>query len=164
MFLPRITLGKPASAAAPLAKVHERAKEMLQEAQAPHAPPGLGDVSDPKGFSYLKRDLVRLLGILSSDSKTVQDRVRACGGVQIVMSLCVVDERNPCKCSDRSQYTARGAPVKYRVCSADCSTVNSISVPWECSMLDVYVSADFVPCRLTRTRYIRPEESASREQ
>lgn len=54
-------------------------------------------VSDPKGFAYLKRDLVRLLGILSSDRPAVQDRVRACGGIPVVLNLCVVDDRNPCE-------------------------------------------------------------------
>lgn len=50
-----------------------------------------------KGFSYVKRDLVRLLGISCAGEKAVQDRVRACGGIPVVMNLCVVDERNPCK-------------------------------------------------------------------
>lgn len=49
------------------------------------------------GFSYVKRDLVRLLGISCAGEKAVQDRVRACGGIPVVMNLCVVDERNPCK-------------------------------------------------------------------
>ena len=49
------------------------------------------------GFSYVKRDLVRLLGVLCAGEKVVQDRVRVCGGIPVVMNLCVVDERNPCK-------------------------------------------------------------------
>jgi ataxin-10 len=49
------------------------------------------------GFSYLKRDLVRLLGILCHETKEIQDRVRLCGGIEAVMNLCVVDERNPCE-------------------------------------------------------------------
>ncbi|KIP08818.1 hypothetical protein PHLGIDRAFT_68694, partial [Phlebiopsis gigantea 11061_1 CR5-6] len=73
LFLPRITLGKAHA-----------------QDTAGHARP-----SDPKGFSYLKRDLVRLLGILSSERRSVQDRVRVCGGIQVVMNLCVIDERNP---------------------------------------------------------------------
>lgn len=52
---------------------------------------------DPTGFSYLKRDLVRLLGILGHGTKAVQDRARLCGGIHVVMNLCVVDERNPCE-------------------------------------------------------------------
>ena len=51
---------------------------------------------DVPGFSYLKRDLVRLLGILCNEARAVQDRVRECGGIPVVMNLCVVDERNPC--------------------------------------------------------------------
>ncbi|KAF7964993.1 hypothetical protein HWV62_1166 [Athelia sp. TMB] len=54
-----------------------------------------GAATDPTGFSYLKRDLVRLLGILVHRNKEVQDRVRLCGGIPVVMNLCVVDERNP---------------------------------------------------------------------
>lgn len=49
-----------------------------------------------RGFAYLKRDLVRLLGILCSSDTSVQDRVRLCGGIPVVMNLCVVDDRNPC--------------------------------------------------------------------
>lgn len=71
LFLPRINFGKPV-------------------AQIPQ-----GAVADPTGFSYLKRDLVRLLGILCQGTKAVQDRVRLCGGIPVVMNLCVVDERNP---------------------------------------------------------------------
>ncbi|KAF8269834.1 spinocerebellar ataxia type 10 protein domain-containing protein [Lactarius quietus] len=47
------------------------------------------------GFSYLKRDLVRLLGILCYNNKAVQDRVRVCGGIPVVLNLCVIDDRNP---------------------------------------------------------------------
>ncbi|KAL0953516.1 hypothetical protein HGRIS_004740 [Hohenbuehelia grisea] len=53
------------------------------------------EVPDPTGFAYLKRDLVRLLGILCHGNRAVQDRVRVCGGIEVVMNLCVVDERNP---------------------------------------------------------------------
>ncbi|KIM82958.1 hypothetical protein PILCRDRAFT_69997 [Piloderma croceum F 1598] len=71
LFLPRINFGKPL-------------------AQIPR-----GAITDPTGFSYLKRDLVRLLGILCQGTREVQDRVRLCGGIPVVMNLCVVDERNP---------------------------------------------------------------------
>ncbi|KAI0084463.1 spinocerebellar ataxia type 10 protein domain-containing protein [Irpex rosettiformis] len=66
-FLPRIALGKV-------------------------APP---PAADPKGFSYLKRDLVRLLGILVADRPAVQDRTRNCGGIPVILNLCVMDDRNP---------------------------------------------------------------------
>lgn len=49
------------------------------------------------GFSYLKRDLVRLLGVLCYNNKAIQDRIRVCGGIPVVLNLCVIDDRNPCK-------------------------------------------------------------------
>ena len=51
-----------------------------------------------QAFAHVKRDLVRLLGILASQDRTVQDRVRECGGIPVVMNLCVVDDYNPCEC------------------------------------------------------------------
>jgi len=75
-FLPRINFGKPV---APPASITAPAAQQLAST----------------GFSYLKRDLVRLLGILCHERKAVQDSVRACGGLEIIMNLCVVDERNP---------------------------------------------------------------------
>ncbi|KAG2122107.1 spinocerebellar ataxia type 10 protein domain-containing protein [Suillus clintonianus] len=47
------------------------------------------------GFSYLKRDLVRLVGVLCHRDKTFQDRIRVCRGIPVIMNMCVVDERNP---------------------------------------------------------------------
>ncbi|KDQ61580.1 hypothetical protein JAAARDRAFT_31036 [Jaapia argillacea MUCL 33604] len=55
----------------------------------------LDETPDSTGFQYVKRDLVRLLGVLCHDNKTVQDRIRGCGGVPIMMNMCVMDERNP---------------------------------------------------------------------
>ncbi|KAJ7050514.1 spinocerebellar ataxia type 10 protein domain-containing protein [Mycena amicta] len=75
VFLPRINFGKPVTDAG-------RAQ-----------PSNVGDGST--GFNYLKRDLVRLLGILCHENKAVQDRARRCGSIEAVMNLCVVDERNP---------------------------------------------------------------------
>ncbi|KAK0467260.1 spinocerebellar ataxia type 10 protein domain-containing protein [Desarmillaria tabescens] len=75
-FLPRINFGKPV------------------QTQTGQAPTPLSNASDT-GFFYLKRDLVRLLGILCHEQKAVQDRVRQCGGIEVVMNLCVIDERNP---------------------------------------------------------------------
>ncbi|SJL03760.1 uncharacterized protein ARMOST_07117 [Armillaria ostoyae] len=77
-FLPRINFGKPVQNSG---------------SDGPGTTP-LSNVSDT-GFFYLKRDLVRLLGILCHEQKAVQDRVRQCGGVEVVMNLCVIDERNP---------------------------------------------------------------------
>jgi ataxin-10 len=67
-------------------------------AQSPKNKPENDDVTEPMaGFSYLKRDLVRLLGILCYTNKAVQDRVRICGGIKTILNLCVIDERSPCE-------------------------------------------------------------------
>lgn len=83
LFLPRINFGKPVSA--------DGRAVLPTHTQSPD----VGDERDSTGFSYLKRDLVRLLGILCHGSKAVQDRARLCGGIEVVMNLCVIDERNP---------------------------------------------------------------------
>lgn len=80
LFLPRINFGKPVSSTPPGPDI-----------QTPTQP----SAADPTGFQYLKRDLVRLLGILCHGVKAVQDHTRACGGIPVVMNLCVIDERNP---------------------------------------------------------------------
>ena len=83
-FLPRVMFGKVSwSTPRPSAT---SAQEQLE-------PQG------SEGFKYLKRDLVRLVGILSFENKDVQDRVRSCEGLPVVMNLCVTDERNPCESS-----------------------------------------------------------------
>jgi len=51
--------------------------------------------ADPSGFLYLKRDLVRFVHVLCHKDKTFQDRIRICGGIPVIMNMCVVDERNP---------------------------------------------------------------------
>lgn len=79
LFLPKLQFGRPVGVpSAPAGPVY-----------ASHR----GEI----GFSYLKRDLVRLLGVLCYERRGVQDRVRACGGIPVIMNLCVVDERNPCQ-------------------------------------------------------------------
>ncbi|KAJ6504882.1 spinocerebellar ataxia type 10 protein domain-containing protein [Mycena vitilis] len=83
LFLPRINFGKP---------VGPDGKAALP---TPTQPQSGGDGADGTGFSYLKRDLVRLLGILCHGIKAVQDRARLCGGIEVVMNMCVIDERNP---------------------------------------------------------------------
>jgi ataxin-10 len=79
LFLPRINFGKPVTSS------------------SAQGTPTQQSTADGTGFQYLKRDLVRLLGILSHGSKAVQNRARDCGGIEVVMNLCVVDERNPCE-------------------------------------------------------------------
>ena len=75
LFLPRINFGKPVNA------------DGTPSPQRSHS---------TDGFSYLKRDLVRLLGVLCHGVRAVQDRTRMAGGLPVVMNLCVIDERNPC--------------------------------------------------------------------
>ncbi|TFY56661.1 hypothetical protein EVJ58_g7503 [Rhodofomes roseus] len=82
-FLPRITFGR-----------------VVERPSPPGTRPPPADTTQHpqkgiEGFSYVKRDLVRLLGIVALDDKGVQDRVRECGGIPVVMNLCVVDDRNP---------------------------------------------------------------------
>ncbi|KAJ7623465.1 spinocerebellar ataxia type 10 protein domain-containing protein [Roridomyces roridus] len=84
LFLPRINFGKP---------VRAGGGEAVSPTPTVTQPSGATDGST--GFSYLKRDLVRLLGILCHGKKAVQNRARVCGGIEVVMNLCVVDERNP---------------------------------------------------------------------
>lgn len=85
VFVPRITFGKVVERPAPPGSTAQPGSTQTSSAQSP-----------PPGFSYVKRDLVRLLGTLAADSRDVQDRVRACGGIPVVMNLCVVDDQNPC--------------------------------------------------------------------
>ena len=93
-FLPRITFGKAAPAPVPVPS-DGTSPRVAPDAARPGN--GAGRAADPKGFAYLKRDLVRLLGILASGRQAVQDRVRACGGLPVVLNLSVVDDRNPCE-------------------------------------------------------------------
>jgi hypothetical protein len=79
IFLPRINFGKV------------KTSEALSATAAP------GQSADATDFPYLKRDLVRLLGILCHNSKAIQDRIRICGGIRVVLNLCVIDDRNPCE-------------------------------------------------------------------
>ncbi|KAJ3540044.1 hypothetical protein NM688_g6281 [Phlebia brevispora] len=103
-FLPRITFGKVAPP--PVSVPEGGVPRMPQNLAQPGA--GTGPMSDPKGFAYLKRDLARLLGILASGRRAVQDRVRACGGLPVVLNLCVVDDRNPsAKAVKRTNGAAR---------------------------------------------------------
>ncbi|KAL1411314.1 hypothetical protein Q8F55_002265 [Vanrija albida] len=46
-------------------------------------------------FANIKRDLVRLLAALAFDDTAFGDAVREAGGVELVLSLCETDERNP---------------------------------------------------------------------
>ncbi|KAH9915726.1 spinocerebellar ataxia type 10 protein domain-containing protein [Fomitopsis serialis] len=85
LFLPRITFGKVVERPSPPGM------------RPPPADTVSSTQSGVEGFSYVKRDLVRLLGIIALDDNPVQDRVRECGGIPVVMNLCVIDDRNPCE-------------------------------------------------------------------
>ncbi|KAL9713638.1 hypothetical protein Ac2012v2_003249 [Leucoagaricus gongylophorus] len=87
MFLPRINFGRPVSLTGrPMgASMSDRGQEHIPDAST----------ADNHGFAYLKRDLVRLLGILCHGKRTVQDRVREARGIEVVMNMCIIDERNP---------------------------------------------------------------------
>lgn len=84
-FVPRITFGKVVERPSP------------PGVQPPSADAATRSHPGVEGLSYVKRDLVRLLGIISLDDRGVQDRVRECGGIPVVMNLCVIDDRNPCE-------------------------------------------------------------------
>ncbi|KAI0788785.1 spinocerebellar ataxia type 10 protein domain-containing protein [Abortiporus biennis] len=92
IFLPRIAFGKVAP---PPIVAGEKPNPAQYVPQSTPANDTSTQRSDPKGFLYLKRDLVRLLGTISYKSRLIQDRVRACHGLQVILNLCVIDERNP---------------------------------------------------------------------
>ncbi|KAF9786501.1 spinocerebellar ataxia type 10 protein domain-containing protein [Thelephora terrestris] len=96
-LLPRVMYGRPVDLSTlPLSP---GVGHQTHPASASTAPPKVSSTDNEgsvkAGFGYVKRDLVRLLGVLCAGEKVVQDRVRVCGGIPVVMNLCVVDERNP---------------------------------------------------------------------
>ncbi len=117
IFLPRITFGKIASSAVSLTQAQSPDAAHSEEVRRGARMSGL---SDPKGFAYLKRDLVRLLGILCANRMAVQDRVRACAGIPVVLNLCVVDDRNPC---ESSFLLVPGLWTMYRTRNSSCPSV-----------------------------------------
>lgn len=96
-LLPRVMFGKPVDLSTlPLPPGVSHQTHPAPATTVPPKDSATGDEGPAKaGFSYVKRDLVRLLGVLCAGARVVQDRVRACGGIPVVMNLCVVDERNP---------------------------------------------------------------------
>jgi len=48
-------------------------------------------------FVGLKRDIVRVVGNLAYCSRHVQDRIRSCNGLIVMLSQCNIDDANPCK-------------------------------------------------------------------
>lgn len=59
--------------------------------------PDEAGVIELEPFARLKRELVQLVGVLAHDDADIQNRVRERGGVEMILSMCVVDERNPCE-------------------------------------------------------------------
>ena len=55
------------------------------------------DGNEAPGFNLIKRELVILIGTMARSDRAIQDRLRACGGIEVVLNMCVVDERNPCE-------------------------------------------------------------------
>ncbi|KAF9123541.1 hypothetical protein BGX30_001409 [Mortierella sp. GBA39] len=59
----------------------------------------LSNTSTAKGqdsfFVGLKRDIVRLIGNLAYRSRHVQDRIRNCNGLIVMLSQCNIDDANP---------------------------------------------------------------------
>ncbi|KAF9950111.1 hypothetical protein BGZ70_001499 [Mortierella alpina] len=59
----------------------------------------LSDTSTLQGqqsfFVGLKRDIVRLVGNLAYRSRHVQDRIRQCNGLIVMLSQCNIDDANP---------------------------------------------------------------------
>lgn len=51
----------------------------------------------PSPFSHIRRDLVRLLGLLAHEDAAIQDEVRERGGLDVVLSMCAMDETHPCE-------------------------------------------------------------------
>ncbi|KAI0658023.1 spinocerebellar ataxia type 10 protein domain-containing protein [Cubamyces menziesii] len=107
VFVPRITYGKLVKRPPPPGSEASPGGQQTNDQQQGHEAifGQKGDGGDPvedarkaqvaQAFAHVKRDLVRLLGILASQNRAVQDRVRVCGGIPVVMNLCVVDDYNP---------------------------------------------------------------------
>lgn len=91
VFIPRVKPFRPAAPNAPAATASSSTSEP--------------DANPFRPFATLKRDVVQLIGVMAFEDRAVQDRVRLCGGVETILSLCVADDANPCECQaemDRS--------------------------------------------------------------
>ncbi|KAI0666754.1 spinocerebellar ataxia type 10 protein domain-containing protein [Trametes maxima] len=101
-FVPRITYGRlvkrppPPGSADTDTLAQEKPTAAAPDAGGARTPAEAAqDARTAQAFAHVKRDLVRLLGVLASENRAVQDRVRVCGGIPVVMNLCVVDDYNP---------------------------------------------------------------------
>lgn len=94
-FLPKINFGQAVPRSEPSPDTSRSSTPQGERHQA--ADVVAAAALDNQGFAYLKRDLVRMLGILCHEKKAVQDRIREASGIEVVMNMCVIDDRNPCK-------------------------------------------------------------------
>ncbi|KAK9370002.1 spinocerebellar ataxia type 10 protein domain-containing protein [Lipomyces kononenkoae] len=53
------------------------------------------DESPSYEFPSLKQKLVGILGILVHDNRKVQDQIRECGGLPVILAHCNIDDNNP---------------------------------------------------------------------
>jgi len=61
----------------------------------PRVKPAAEAPAEPLPFAGIKRDIVRLLSALCFDDIEVGNAVREAGGVELVLGMCEVDDRNP---------------------------------------------------------------------
>ena len=66
------------------------------------------DIPELAPLRNVKRDIVRLIGILSFDDPAVGDQVRQAEGVQLILSMTEVDESNPCQSTKPLVATSEG--------------------------------------------------------
>lgn len=161
-LLPRVMYGKPVDLSAlPLPPgVSHQTRPAPTVAALPKDSATDDEGPVKAGFSYVKRDLVRLLGVLCAGEKVVQDRVRACGGIPVVMNLCVVDERNPCESLD---FTC--SSIFHRPCRGQhphCCAFSDLFIwtSWFFSGIDTLYSFS----RPSRTRDIHPTQPSGRKR
>ena len=56
-----------------------------------------GRTIEPLAIGHLKRNCVRILGILAFDSEVAQDRMREAGGLGLLLGMCQISDSNPSK-------------------------------------------------------------------
>ncbi|KAK9456675.1 spinocerebellar ataxia type 10 protein domain-containing protein [Dipodascopsis uninucleata] len=53
------------------------------------------NIGKPWEFPNMKLKLVGILSVLAEKNRTVQDQVRECGGLPVILSQCNIDDNNP---------------------------------------------------------------------
>lgn len=51
-------------------------------------------IIEPLALGHLKRNCVRILGILAFDSKDAQNRIREAGGLGLLLGMCQISDVN----------------------------------------------------------------------